>query len=112
VNQRVMAHFVYQSETKSASLPKDLCKHDSISSSPGLPNKRVWVLRRLDVQDNTAFAAYYMMVKATIPGSVSFESKLRFTLGLVKENNQWHIIQSHFSAPIAAQKVGESFPRA
>jgi uncharacterized protein (TIGR02246 family) len=65
----------------------------------------------IDVQNNTAFASYFMNVKVKLPDSAPFESKLRFTLGLLKENNEWKIVQSHCSAPIAVQKSGESFPR-
>lgn len=66
----------------------------------------------IDVQNNAAFASYYMTAKVQLPGSTPFESEIRFTLGLLKENNQWQIVQSHCSAPLATQKAGESFPHA
>ena len=64
----------------------------------------------LNVQGNSAIASYYIMVNVKIPNSTPFQSKLRFTLGLLKENNHWVIVQSHLSAPLLSQKENESFP--
>ena len=66
----------------------------------------------IHVQGNFAVASYYLTVNVKIPNNPSFQSKLRCTLGLFKENNQWLIAQSHFSAPLAEQKIGKSFPNA
>lgn len=60
--------------------------------------------------DNTAIASYYMDVNVTLPNEKVFKEKLRCTLAFFKEKNSWHIIQSHISAPLANQKINESFP--
>ncbi len=53
---------------------------------------------------------YLMNIKFTIPHHLPFQAKLRFSAGLIKYDNQWLIVQSHLSAPLAEQKVGGSFP--
>ena len=66
----------------------------------------------MSLQGNFAIASYYIMVHVKMPNSTPFQSRLRLTLGLLKENNQWVIVQSHLSAPLENQKMGESFPHA
>ena len=58
---------------------------------------------------NNAFATYDVAVDVKAQGSNKpFKTKLRFTLGLVKQNNHWLVMQSHLSAPWIEQKAGGS----
>ena len=43
-------------------------------------------------------------------GGQEFTMPARVTLVLVKRDDRWLIVQSHFSAPAAGQQEGESFP--
>lgn len=64
----------------------------------------------VDVKGTVALASYWATVKISIPNSAPFVSKLRWTLTLMKENDQWLIAQSHLSAPMANEEPGKSFP--
>ena len=64
----------------------------------------------MHIRNNSAIASYYLIVNVNVKNSAPFQSKLRFTVGLEKEHNHWLITQSHLSAPLEAEKKGESFP--
>lgn len=64
----------------------------------------------LNIHGNVALASYYLNVRVNLPNNAPYEAKLRWTMTLIKENNQWYIAQSHLSAPLESQKQGESFP--
>jgi len=66
---------------------------------------------RIDIKNDIAIASYYLTVNVKVRDSAPFKSVLRLTLGLVKENNKWVIIQSHLSAPLDEQKNNTSFPK-
>lgn len=63
------------------------------------------------IQNNIAFASYNLMVDVKLPNSKSFQSPLRFSVGLVKHNKSWLVVQSHLSAPLADQNEDRSFPK-
>lgn len=64
----------------------------------------------ITVNQDTAFAAYKLLVNIGFQDKKSFQSELRFTVGLVRNDNKWLITQSHLSSPMDNQKAGEAFP--
>jgi uncharacterized protein (TIGR02246 family) len=70
-------------------------------------------MKRISVQtqSNMAVASYLLAVNVKMPHSAPFHSNMRFTATLLKENNNWMILQSHLSAPLTTQKIGESYPK-
>lgn len=65
----------------------------------------------VDVEKNIAFAAYNLSVNVQLPNKKSFQSLLRLSVGLIKHDNTWLIMQSHLSAPLAGQEDGQAFPK-
>ena len=65
----------------------------------------------VDVEKNIAFAAYNLSVNVQLPHNKSFQSLLRFSVGLIKHDNIWLVMQSHLSAPLAGQEDGQAYPK-
>lgn len=63
------------------------------------------------IQNNIAFASYHLMVDVKLPNNKSFQSPLRFSVGLVKHDKSWLLVQTHLSAPLAGQDEGQAFPK-
>ena len=62
----------------------------------------------VDGTDGVAWFAAKATVRATVDGE-AFESALRLTGVLARQDAGWKIVQSHLSFPAAAQESGRSF---
>jgi uncharacterized protein (TIGR02246 family) len=62
------------------------------------------------VEKNLAVASYLVRTNVQLPNRKPVKSVLRLSLVLVKDHQGWRILQSHLSAPLADQQLGESFP--
>ncbi len=70
-------------------------------------------IKRISIalKNNLAIASYLLKANVQLPNSKSFQSELRLSLVLLKDHQNWRIVQSHLSAPLADQQAGQSFPQ-
>lgn len=64
----------------------------------------------VQLDGNFAFVDYELSAVIVLTNGKKLEHDFRHSLALKNMNGSWIIKQSHFSAPLAGQNPGQSFP--